>query len=180
MKPIQILCIVLSIAAFAAAEASAQRRDYLTDAEIELVRDAQQIDFRVKVLTTAADRRFLAIAGQMPAKENEKWGPMPTGTRLELISDVEKIIQKAVDDIDEVAARNNIDAKIFPKAVWGLADACALYVPKFKTLLDAVTEEKERGSILNSLELCSQVADAAERLPKQPQKDVKNKKNNDN
>lgn len=179
MKPIIIFCIVLSIFAYSAAGANAQRRDYLTDAEIELVRDAQEIDLRIMVLTTAADRRFLAIAGQTPAKENEKWGPMPKGSRFELITDIQKILQKAIDDIDGVAERN-MDAKLFPKAVWGLADACTRYQPKFKTLLDEVKEERERGSVLNSIELCANVAEAAERVPKEPQKDEKKKKNNDN
>ncbi len=49
-----LFCLTLLLPA----AANAQRRDYLTDEEIELVRDAQEIDKRIGVLTKAIDRRF--------------------------------------------------------------------------------------------------------------------------
>jgi hypothetical protein len=174
------LILILAIVTVSAAiDVSAQRRDYLTAAEIEIVRDAQEIDLRVSVLTYAVDRRFAVLGNQPITKENEKWGPSPKGTRIELISDLQKIIQKAIDDIDDVAARD-AENKLFPKAIWSLADSCTAYGPKFKSLLDAVVEEKERGSILTSIDLCTQVIDAAARVPKEPAKVEKKKKKSDN
>src|SRR5437868_7092122 len=88
---------------FAVDKAVAQRRDYLTLDEVELVRDAQEIDLRVGVLTTAIDRRFEAMKISIPTvpgkKLDEKWGPAPTGSRLELLADIKGLLQKAVDDI---------------------------------------------------------------------------------
>jgi len=37
------------------------QRDYFTDQEIEMVRDAQAIDSRIDVLTHAIDRRFSVL-----------------------------------------------------------------------------------------------------------------------
>ncbi len=167
----------LPLASFVTADA--QRRDYLTESEIELVRDAQELDLRVGVLTSAVDRRLRVLNDQPPGKENEKWGPMPKGSRLDLLSDVQKIIQKAVDDIDDVAARKK-DEKIFPKAVWKLADACAGYAAEFKSLLDRATSDKERGSILTSTSLCRQVTEAAPQVPREPVKEKKKKDKSDN
>ena len=55
-----ILMLAVLVAAGSSA-AQAQRRDCFTDAEIELIRDAQDIDLRIRVLTHAIDRRFSVI-----------------------------------------------------------------------------------------------------------------------
>lgn len=158
---------------FFAVPTRAQRRDYLTDAEIELVRDAQQIDQRIEVLIKAIDRRF-AILNNQPSpisKNSEKWGEEPKGTRIELISDINKLLQKAVDDIDDVAAREGGTAsRFFPKAIHKLAEAAEKFMPQFRVLLDEVTSDKERGAILNSIDLCSQIIEAAKKVPKETKK----------
>lgn len=155
--------------------AKSQRRDYLTEAEIELVRDAQEIDLRVAVLTKAIDRRFAVLKNQTP-KEKEVWGELPKGTRTELLLDIEKLLQKAIDDIDEVAARNK-DSQLFPKAVFKLNDSCQEYLPQFKTFLDTAKDEKERGAILGSIENCNEVIEAATKVTRVPTKEEKKKKN---
>ena len=150
----------------------AQKRDYLTEQEIELVRDAQEIDRRVEVLTKAIDRRFAALNNETPKnpeKDAEKWGELPKGNRVQLISDITKILQKAVDDVDDVAARNK-DSKLFPKAVHKLAEAAQKYLPQFKTQFDKISDDKERGTILNSIDLCNQIIEAAAQVPKEEKK----------
>src|SRR4051794_33944299 len=88
------------------------QRDYFTDEEVELVRDAQQIDQRISVLVHAIDRRFTALKVEVAAdapnpkdKNKDDWGPLPTGTRIQLLSDIRQILQKAIDDIDNLAER---------------------------------------------------------------------------
>ena len=162
--------LLFTFAFLLSAPASAQRRDYLTDAEIELVRDAQQIDLRIEVLVRAIDRRFEVLNNTTAAKkDSEKWGELPKGTRPELTSDITKILQKAVDDVDDVAARS-MDSKFFPKAFHKLVEAAQRFLPQFKTLLDQVKDEKERGSILNSIDLCNQIIEAAPKVPKEVKK----------
>ncbi len=155
--------------------AKAQRRDYLTEAEIELIRDAQEIDLRVAVLTRAIDRRFAVIKNQS-VKENEKWGELPKGTRTELLLDIEKLLQKAIEDIDGTAERAK-DSKLFPKAVFKLADSCTEYLPQFKTFFDAAKDDKERGALLGSMENCNSVIEASSKVTREPSKEEKKKKN---
>jgi hypothetical protein len=166
---------IFCLAMFFPLSASAQKRDYLTEAEIELVRDAQQIDLRVMVLTRAVDRRLAVLKGETP-KEKEVWGELPKGTRTELLIDIEKLLGKAIDDIDEVAERSR-ESVFFPKAVHKLADSCREYLPQFKTFIDTVKDEKERGSLLGSIDSCNQVIDASVKVPKEPVKEEKKKKN---
>lgn len=166
------LAATFSLLLFLPSTADAQRRDYLTEQEIELIRDAQEIDKRIEVLTKAIDRRFAALnneTSEQIGKDAEKWGEIPKGNRIQLISDIAKILQKAVDDIDDVAARSK-DSKLFPKAVQKLAEEAQKFLPQFQTQLDKISDGKERGTILNSIDICNQIIDAAAKMPKEEKK----------
>jgi len=78
----------------------------MTDAEIELVRDAQDIDLRVDVLIKMVDRRFAVLkmnvgGAAIPTKESERWGAAPTGTQIEMLDDIRKLLQKAIEEIQK-------------------------------------------------------------------------------
>lgn len=175
-----LFCLTL----FFPASANAQRRDYLTDEEIELTRDAQQIDLRIGVLTKAIDRRFLVLnndnsQAKRVEKDLESWGELPKGSRAALVWDIEQILQKAIDDIDDVAAHTKMDEKFFPKAIFALNDSCQSYLPKFKALLDSATDEKEKGSILGAVDNCKQIIEASAKVPKVEPKENKKKSKKD-
>ena len=171
-----VFAAIFGIALLIPSSAQGQRRDYLTEAEIELVRDAQQIDLRVEVLTRSIDRRLAVISNQTP-KEKEIWGPLPTGSRIELLLDIEKLLQKAIDDVDEVADRNK-DSKLFPKAVHKLADSCREYLPRFKSFFDTAKDEKERGALLGATQNCNEVIEASAKVVREPTKEDKKKPKN--
>lgn len=176
-KTIFLAFAVLFVVFTAVSDLAAQRRDYMTETEIELVRDAQDIDLRVDVLTKMIDRRFAAAgigAGgwKEPAKGSEKWGDAPKGTRLQLLTDIRQLLQKAVNDIDDVAehdanalAQNKMSGKLFPKAVRNLAAASQRYLAVLRPLAEKANDEKEKGSILTSIELCEQIIEAAGKIP---------------
>jgi len=167
-----IFCITLFFPLTADAQ---KKRDYLTEEEIELVRNNQLIDLRIGILTKAIDRRFAVLKNQTP-KEKEEWGALPKGTRVELLIDIEKLLGKAIEDIDLVAERAK-DSKLFPKAVNKLAGSCTEYLPQFNSFLDTTKEEKERGALLGSIASCNDVIEASTKVPKEPAKEEKKKKN---
>jgi len=171
-------CFVLAVSS----DARAQRRDFMTDAEIELVRENQDIDMRVEVLTKMIDRRFAALkidvgGWKPPAKQSDKWGDEPDGTRLQLFTDIKRLLQKAVDDIDDVSehdanalTQNKTTGKLFPKAVRSLSSAAARYSPALKAAARSAdpkseADEKARGAMLDSIDLCDQIIEAAAKLP---------------
>jgi len=155
--------------------AVAQRRDYLNEMEIELVRDAQMIDLRTEVFVKAIDRRFLVINNQTAPddkkskKDSEKWGELPVGTRSELLFDIEKILEAAVDNIDEVATRDQ-KSELFPKAVRILADGANRFLPQLKSQLDKTNEKKEKGTIIGAIDFCNQIIEASAKIPKEEKK----------
>jgi hypothetical protein len=172
-----------------AVPAEGQRRDFVNDQEAELIREYQEIDRRVEVLVMFIDRRLAAagIPGNQwkQPKEPELWGEDPKGTRLDLLYDTKRILQKAVDDIDDIASRegaaiegNEKSGKLFPKAVRNLSAAATRFKPIFQAELAKATNEKEKGLLFDSIELCDQIIEAAATLPKEPTKAEKRKAKN--
>lgn len=154
-----------------------QSRDYMTEEEIELVRDAQDIDLRMTVLTRMIDRRFTALGlesggWKQREKDTDKWGESPTGTRSELFSDIRKLLEKAIDDLDVIAERNNdalkqnkTDGELFPIAVGVLESAARRYQPILTSVAEKAEDERQRGLILTSEEHCRNIISATETIP---------------
>ena len=178
--------LTISVMLLVHGETSAQRRDYMTEAEIELVRDAQDIDMRIDVLIKMIDRRFavlnVAVGGaKISNKETDKWGAAPTGTKIEILDDIRKLLDKAVDDVDNVAIHPDVvrydtdknrsekqkkkDEMRFPNSVRDLASAARRYQPALRSLLEGSKDEKEKGVILASLESCDEIIAATTKLP---------------
>lgn len=178
----------------------AQSRDYLTDEEIELVRNSQEIDKRIDVLIKAIDRRMAVLTNQnwQPSKkEADKWGELPSGSKSELLWDISRILQKAIDDIDDLVSRQGIDDKVlgsdrkdelddetsriiktnkknFAAAVHNLADASQRYLPTLENLLKTTTDKKEQGLIYGATESCNMIIEASAKVDK-PESDKKKK-----
>lgn len=176
-----LLCLIVGSAALLPLATPGQSRDFLTNDEVEMIRDAQQIDQRIDVLTHAIDRRLGVLkinAEDASKKESEKWGALPVGSRLQLINDIKRILQKAIDDIDNLAGRPTSMvadapekgkkpksyAELFPKAVRILASAAERYKPALNAELDKTTDNLEKGLILASLDLCDEITAAATKL----------------
>lgn len=181
-RSLQPLVACVLAACFLVVPAEAQR-DYFTPEEVELVRDAQQIDRRIAVLVKAMDRRFAVLGIDVaPPADTKKmggdWGPLPSGTRIELINDLVRIMQKAIDDIDNLAERPNsavVDepntkkgetmSKLFPRAVRALAAAAARYRPALVKELENSARPDEIARLSKLIEMGDEVLAALEKLP---------------
>ena len=179
--PFFAAAIFFCFSLFFPVSANAQRRDHLTEQEGELVREAQEIDRRTEVYVKAVERRFAVLSGASSANEKEskkdaeKWGELPKGTRTEILIDIERILQEAVDNIDGVAERDAKSA-LLPKAVRVLAAASNKFLPQLKTFLDSAQNDKEKGAIIGAIDYCNQVIEASAKVPKEEPKEEKKKK----
>ena len=156
---------------------SAQRRDHLTLMEVELVRDAQQIDLRAQIFVKAIDRRLIVLkndASQQKQieKDSDQWGELPVGSRVQLLIDVEKLLEESISKVDDAASRD-MKSKLLPVAVNFLADGANRFVPELKSQLARTTDEKEKGAILGALEYCAQIIEASAKVPKLSAKEIK-------
>ncbi|HEY2847598.1 MAG TPA: hypothetical protein VGI80_07250 [Pyrinomonadaceae bacterium] len=167
------------------------QRDYFTPEEVEVIRNEQQIDTRIDALVHCVDRRFAALnvdvhAPAFKAKKDDEWGPAPTGSRFDLLVDIKRILQKAIDDIDNLSERPDsmlIEVpdptdkhpkkqkgfeELFPAAVRSLAAAAQRYGPALKIEVDKSKAPEEKGAILDSLEMCDEIMAAVNKLSAAP------------
>jgi hypothetical protein len=179
-----VLAICTLFASLPAHALNNPRRDHLTEQEADLVREAQELDKRTDVFIRAAERRLQAVNGtpavvavpsKQAQKELDKWGPLPKGTRSELLGDFAKILDEAINNIDDVAAR---DAKnpLVQKALRRLASAVNDFLPQITTLRAQARDGEELAALEDALDNMQQITEAAKRLPPPTETKDKNKK----
>jgi hypothetical protein len=159
--------LALAAALFALAfpsEASAQRRDHLTPEEVELIRDNQELDKRTAVFVKAAERRMLAVtdpptAAKQAEKDKEKWGEVK-GSRAEMFYDLSRILDEAVVNVDDVAARSP-ESPLLRKSLYTLSQAAGKFLPLLAPLRDSVGEGPERDHLERAIETAQEIVEAA-------------------
>jgi acyl-CoA reductase-like NAD-dependent aldehyde dehydrogenase len=165
--------------------ANAQKRDHLTPQEVDLVKEAQALDKRIDVFIKAADRRLLVINGGGGAtadaklakqlkKDAEKWGELPTGTRAELVTDIARILDEAITNIDDVSARDERNPLI-PKALRKLAQSVNTMMEQLKPLRGQAKTDSEIASFESLNEGAQSILDAVVKLPPEVEKKAKAK-----
>jgi hypothetical protein len=172
-----IFSLTLLLAAYCSllSASAQQRRDYLTEQEADLVREAQQLDLRIDIFNKAVERRFLLLNGrQAELKDVEKWGE-PKGTKAQLLYDVSKILLSAIDNIEYVAEKDAKNA-LFPKAIHKLADASRKFLPQLEAYKSQSSDKMEQAAILTSIDYCNQIIEASAKVPKDVPKEEKKKK----
>src|SRR5688572_4453293 len=178
-----LIALSFAVLLFLPPQASSfQKRDHLTPLEIALVKEAEILDTRIEVFIKAVDRRGMVINGTTAGnakqlkKDAEKWGELPAGSRFELVSDIARIYDEAITNIDDVNSRDERNPLI-PKALRKLATS----VSNTMDLLKPLKEEAKTEAEIASLELLNEDAQsilaAANKLP--PEVDKKAKKNNE-
>ena len=177
------ILLILLIALSGAFVSRAAQRDHLTQQEVDLVKEAQVLDKRIEVFIKAAERRLMVINGSAPTnskqlnKDSERWGELPTGSRAELVSDIARILDEAITNIDDVSSRDERNPLI-PKALRRLAQAVNTIMGQLKPLSAEAKGEAEIASFEMLNEDAKSILEAATKLP--PEVEKKAKKNEKN
>ena len=157
-----------------------QSRDHLTPEEIELVKDAQELDLRIDVFIKAADRRLQVITGvkvestKQQKKDAEKWGELPAGSRAELIGDIAKILDEAITNIDDVSARDEKNPLI-AKALRKLGVEATRIFDQLKQFREQAKSDAEIANFEQLIENTQSIVEAANKLPPPVEKATKGK-----
>ncbi len=138
-----------------------------------MVRDTQELDRRIALFVKIAERRVAAVtaaaAAGAPAlsdKDLEKWGELPKGTRAQLLGDLARIFDEAINNIDDVAMRTP-GSSLIPKAVKHLSGASARFLPQLTPLRANASAEGEREALEQAIDNLQQVLDASKKLPEE-------------
>lgn len=160
--------------------ARALQREHLTPEEIEQVRNNQALDSRMEVFVKAVERRWQIVSGEKPdvsskkarkqaEKDAELLGDMPEGTRAQLISDIAKILDEAIVNIDD-AAVHAAKSPLVPKALRKLAAAADRLLPQFAALRDKTQDTSERESLELAIEHAQSIVEAVKKLAAETKK----------
>jgi hypothetical protein len=158
-----LLALFITLNCFAPSTC-ARQREHLTDEEIELVRDNQEIDKRTAVFIKAAERRLLAItdpdtAAKEQAKDKEQWGEIK-GTHAQLFYDISKILDEAVTNVDD-SALHNPNSPLLRKSLYMLSQAAARILPQLDKLRTSAQSEAEADNLDRAIETAKEITEAA-------------------
>jgi len=143
-------CLTLALSA----SAQAQKRDHLTEEEADQVREMQVIDKRIEVFIHAAERRLLVLTNpeaKQSKKEEEKWGPLPKGTRAELLGDYKNILAEAMEKLDDAYERDQKNSLI-PKALAKFKEAATRQLAQLRALAPQMTDKREQQALADAIE----------------------------
>ena len=79
------------------------------------------------------DQAYLEYLDTQLKKDSERWGELPTGSRSELVSDIARILDEAITNIDDVSSRDERNPLI-AKSLRKLAQAVNSIVAQLKPL----------------------------------------------
>lgn len=158
-------------------------REHLTEQEVELVKEAQLLDKRIGVFIKAADRRVQVITGietttpKQMKKDAELWGPLPAGTRPELVRDIARIFDEAITNIDDVSSHDEKNPLV-AIALRNLATAVTRIVGQLKPLAEQAQGDSETSPFDQLIENAESIVQAANKLPPPVEKKAKGKTGN--
>lgn len=112
LRACALTLLVSVLFVFGASTASAQRKgEYLTGSELDLVRENQIIDVRAEIFLKVADRRLVALtepAGPTGDSRSRKYGPLPSGSPVELLDDYRRTVEELMDKLDDEFERTGM------------------------------------------------------------------------
>src|ERR1051325_7438719 len=164
------ILLTLSLSLFVGFSAQAQSRDHLTQQEVDLVKEAQILDKRIDVFIKAAERRIMVITNSSAAnakqlkKDSERWGELPTGSRPRLVSDLARIFDEAITNIDDGSSRDERNTLI-AKSLRKLAQAVNSIMAQLKPLSAEAKSDAEIASFETLNEDAKSILEAATKLP---------------
>lgn len=178
-RPAVLFLLLLFALAHAPRAAAAPQREHLTPEEVEQVRNNQSLDKRMGVFVKAVERRVALIndpktGEHLSAKELEAWGEVK-GTRVQLLSDVEHILEEAVTNVEDATIHSE-KSSLIPAAVRRLGEAARTLLPQLAALRDKLDTEVEQAVLGHVVESLEEIAAAESKLPAEEKKAAEKKK----
>ncbi len=111
----RLVVLTVVIGSLAAGVQAQRKGEYLTEGELNLVRDIRLIDNRSEVFLKIADRRLTALtdpAGPTGDSKFKKFGPLPTGSPVELLDDYRRAVEELMVKLDDEFERTGMTAAL--------------------------------------------------------------------
>ena len=111
----------------------------------------------------AAERRLLVLTNpeaKQKKKEEELWGPLPTGSRLELLQDYRRILEELEEKLDDTL---NLDPRnpLLKKSLKKAKEGATGHLTELRTLTSRLTDRAEQKALALAIEEAERVAAAS-------------------
>ena len=175
-----MLLLNCTISVESSALSRVQGRDHLTLQEVEQIKETQILDKRIGIFVKAIERRLQVLTGttkdtpKQQKKDAELYGELPAGSRAELIGDINRILDEAITNIDDVSTHDEKNPLI-PTALRLLATEAARVVEQLQPFRTQAEGEGEVASLEQVTENAESILAAANKLPPPTAKDKKKK-----
>ncbi|MBO0798588.1 MAG: hypothetical protein J2P31_07175 [Blastocatellia bacterium] len=156
------LVLVVALLSFPGRAQQAQERDHLTEKEDELLREFQVIDKRIDIFIKAADRRLMILAdpnAKQSKRDEETWGPLPTGSKLELLQDYKRILLEAEEKMDDGLYRGR--NATLEKALGKFKESALRQIPRLRALAPQLTDKREQKALEEAIAEAETVSQAS-------------------
>lgn len=147
-----MLCVLLGLSFSALAQTP--RRDHLTEKEADVIREWQEVDKRIEIFVKAADRRLLLLqnpAATQTEKEEKNWGPLPTGTKIELLTDYKRLLEESIEKLEDAFERNAKNPQI-PKALKKFKESAIGHLSILRGLVGKMETKLEQRALTEAVE----------------------------
>jgi hypothetical protein len=137
-----LLTAALALLVAWSSPALGQRKgDYLTEGELDIVRDVREIDKRADVFLTVADRRLAVLADQAAEPDgrlSKYMGPMPTGSQVELLDDYRHAVEELMIKLEDEFERKGLSAEL-KKGLEAARDRVAKQIQQIEAIKPKLT-----------------------------------------
>ena len=152
--------IFLLVISFFGTASSSPAKEFLTEAEIELIREAQIIETRVKVYMEAAALRLRTAEDRLTGKESEEGDPMEFLSPKDMLSAYYQIIQSVMYNMDDAIENPGRREHNIGKALKIIKSETERSLKEL-LILKGLAEEKNRESLLNPIDEAIAITDEA-------------------
>ncbi|RMG50777.1 MAG: hypothetical protein D6723_11720 [Acidobacteria bacterium] len=128
--------------------------DYMTEQEADRVREAQRIDWRVRVFMKIAERRLMVVESpelEQSKREEARWGPLPVGSAAEMLDQYRRAIEETIINFEDAYDRNPNDKYIL-KALTIFRQHIEDHLERLRALRSQITDMATRQALERTLE----------------------------
>jgi len=93
-------------------------------------------------------------------REEETWGPLPKGSKLELLQDYKRILEEAEEKMDDALNRDSKNPAL-GKALSKLKEGAMRQIPQLRALEPQLTERREQRALAEAIEEAETVTKAS-------------------
>ncbi|GEM_PF-1500702 len=130
------------------------RLDYLTEQEADRVREAQRIDWRVRVFMKIAERRLTLVESpelEQSKRDEARWGPLPAGSPAEMLNQYRRAIEETIINFEDAYDRNP-DDKYILKALSIFRQHVEHHLERLRALRAQITDRATQQALERALE----------------------------